>query len=32
MRQSDAPLLKKLPSEYMREMYLHVAADGADRH
>ena len=31
MRTSDAPLLKRKPSEYMREMYLHLAADGDGR-
>ena len=28
MRTSDCPSLKRKPSEYMREMYLLVAADG----
>ena len=31
MRTSDAPLLKRKPSDYMREMYLHLAADGDGR-
>ena len=28
MRTSDCPSLKRKPSEYMREMYLFLAADG----
>ena len=32
MRSSEAPALKKLPSDYIRDMYLHLAADGDDRH
>ena len=32
MRQSEAPGLKRRPSEYMREMYLLEPADGAHRH
>ena len=31
MRTCEAPLLKRLPSEYMREMYLHEPADGEDQ-
>ena len=31
MRTCEAPLLKRLPSEYMREMYLHQPADGEDQ-
>ena len=29
LRISEYPLLKKKPSDYMRDMYLRVAADGA---
>ena len=32
MRSSEAPALKKKPSDYMRDMYLLLAADGNDRH
>ena len=32
MRTSEAPALKKLPSDYMRDMYLRLAADGGHRH
>ncbi len=32
MRTSEAPALKKLPSDYMRDMYLGLAADGGHRH
>ena len=31
MRSSEAPSLKRKPSDYMREMYLHLAADGDDQ-
>ena len=31
MRSSEAPTLKRKPSDYMREMYLHLAADGDGR-
>ena len=31
MRTCEAPMLKRLPSEYMREMYLHEPAAGEDQ-
>ena len=31
MRSSETPSLKRKPSDYMREMYLHLAADGNDQ-